>query len=53
MNINEEGKYCNHNLAPVEYPTSGSLQLCLNGYNNTLFLLIKNKKNHSILAYGS
>ena len=41
MNINEEGKYCNHNLAPVEYPTSGSLQLCQNGYNNTLFLLIK------------
>ena len=40
MNINEEGKYCNHNLAPVEYPTSGSLQLCQNGYNNTLFLLI-------------
>ena len=37
----EEGKYCNHNLAPVEYPTSGSLQLCQNGYNNTLFLLIK------------
>ena len=41
MNINEEGKYCNHNLAPGEYPTSGSLQLCQNGYNNTLFLLIK------------
>ena len=41
MNINEEGKYCNHNLAPVEYPTSGSLQLCQNGYNNTLFSLNK------------